>query len=76
MAAAHREHLLLAAGQRPALLGDALLEAGEELEDVVEVGLDGVLVLAQERAHLEVLHDRHAREDAPTLGNLDDAAAR
>ena len=28
---------------------------------------------AQERAHLEVLHDRHAREDASTFGNLDDA---
>ena len=73
--AAHREHLLLAAGERAALLGDALLEAREELEDVVEVGLDLVLVLAQERAHLEVLHDGHAREDATTLGNLDDALA-
>ena len=31
------------------------------------------LSLAQERAHLEVLEDRHAREDAPALGNLDDA---
>ena len=53
--AAHREHLLLAAGQRAALLGDALLEAREELEDTLEVGLDAVLVLAKERAHLEVL---------------------
>ena len=32
-----------------------------------------LVVLAREGAHLEVLADRHAREDAPALGRLGDA---
>ena len=42
--AADREHLLLAAGQRPALLLLALLQAREERVDAVEVLADALLV--------------------------------
>src|SRR3954453_18667286 len=69
---AHREHLLLAAGHRAALLLLALLEAREERVDAVDVLADPGAVAAGERAHLEVLEDRHPREDAPPLGRLGD----
>ena len=65
---AHRQHLLLAARHRSRLLGEALLQAREQVEDPVHVGGDLGLVVAQERAEVEVLGDGHAREDAPTLG--------
>jgi hypothetical protein len=47
----------------------------EELEDLLEVGCDLVLVVAQERTHLEVLAHGHVREDPPALGHLDDPFA-
>src|SRR6185295_6355928 len=61
-----RKHLLLAAGQRPALLGDPLAETGEERQDAVDVGLDR-LEIAGERAHLQVLEDGQPGEDPATL---------
>src|SRR3712207_8940015 len=45
------------------LLADALLQAGEQREDPLHVAGDRRLVLAREGAHLEVLADRHPRED-------------
>src|SRR4051812_45999708 len=68
-----REHLLLAAGHRPALLALALLQAREQRVHAVQVLADALRVPARERAHLEVLEDRHAREDPPALGRLRDA---
>ena len=62
------EHLLLAAGHRPGLLGDALPQPREQLEHPLLVLGDVRLVLAQERAEVEVLGDGHAREDPPALG--------
>src|SRR4051794_14174523 len=70
--AADREHLLLAAGHRAALLTLALLEAREQRVHAVEVLADAGGIAAREGAHLEVLEDAHAREDAPSLRRLGD----
>ena len=53
------------------------LSTREELEDVIEVGVQLLLggLPPLEGAHLEVLVDAHVREDVPALGNLDDALA-
>src|SRR4051794_24811160 len=67
-----REHLLLAARHRPALLALALLQAREQGVHAVEVLADALRVAARERAHLEVLEHGHAREDPPALGRLRD----
>ena len=56
----------------PGLLADALRQPREELEDAVAVRGDLGLVLAQERAEVEVLVDRHPREDPPALGRVAD----
>src|SRR5262249_43918780 len=71
--AAHREHLLLAAGHGPALLLLALLEAREQRVDAIDVLADRLRVLAREGAHLEVLQHGHAREDAAPLRRVGDA---
>src|SRR2546425_3252637 len=68
-----REHLLLAARKRPALLVQAFLQAREEAEDALLVLLDALHVVSRERAHLQVLADGHARKDAPALGRVRDA---
>src|SRR3712207_8233178 len=53
---------LFRSGHRARLLLLALLEAREEREDVVEVGVD-LLVTAQVRAHVEVLRsEEHTSE--------------
>src|ERR671917_1086071 len=64
------EHLLLAPAHRAGLLLYALLQAGEELEDAVHVPADAVAVVAVVGAHLQVLADRHAREDLAPLRAL------
>ena len=69
-----REHLLLAAGERPGLLAPALLEAGKEREAVREVVLEGD-VAAAVRAEDQVLLHAHAAEHLAPLGNERDAAA-
>ena len=74
-AAADREHLLLAAGERPRLLALALGEAREEVEDAVEILVDVAALLALVGAHLEVLEHGHPREDAAALRRLRDAHA-
>ncbi len=61
------QHLLLAAGHRARLLLAPLVQAREELEDALDVGLEVLPVGALERAHLEVLAHGHAREDAAAL---------
>src|SRR6185369_10945307 len=66
------QHLLLAAGQRAGFLCLAFLQAREEAVHPLEVGLHLCLVLARERAHLEVLVDRHPAEDTAALGRLAD----
>src|SRR5260221_1259914 len=53
--AADREHLLLAARQGSRELRDALLQAGEELEDAVHVLLDPGRILPEERPHPQVV---------------------
>ena len=68
--AAHRQHLLLAAGQRAGLLVTAFLQTGEQAVDHVEVLLEVRLVLQAERAHLQVLFDAHACEDVAPFRNV------
>ena len=63
----HRQHLLLAARERAGELRAALVEEREEPVDALEVVLE--VVLAQIRAHLEVLEHGHGREHAPVLGD-------
>ena len=64
--AGEREHLLLAAGQRPGQLRAPFGEAGEAGEGtVLEIG-DGD---AAERRHQEVLAHGEVREDPSTLGD-------
>src|SRR5207245_443135 len=63
-----REHLLLAARERPAELPPPLGEDRKQRADVVEVAPDAVLVIAREGADPEVLGDREPREDLPPLG--------
>ncbi len=67
------EHLLLAARERARDLGQAFLEAREEGEDPLEVGLDPVIAPAV-GAHHEVLLDAQTLEDAPALGDMGDPA--
>ena len=69
------QHLLLAPGQRAALLGGALAQAREQREHALEVGRDRVAVGAGEGAHLQVLEHGHAREDPATLRRLRDPQA-
>ena len=71
---ADRAHLLLAARHRPGLLRLPLGQAREQMEDALEILLQPALVLALERAHLEVLEHGHPREQLPPLGRLGDAA--
>src|SRR5690606_39889757 len=66
---AHRHHLLLATGQRPGLLVQALLDPGEDLEDALHVLFDVLPVLTQVGADLEVLPHRHPLEQATVLGD-------
>ncbi len=67
--ARHGEHLLLAAGHGAGELVAAFLQAREQHEHALDVGGDAGLVLAHERAHLQVLGDGHAREHAAPLGH-------
>src|SRR3954451_16711924 len=63
--AADREHLLLAAGERPAKLALALPQAGKERVDALQIGGEGLAAPAPGGGRdLEVLVDRQAREDA------------
>ena len=67
--AAHREHLLLAAGERAGDLTAALLQAREALVNVRDARLDGGIGL-RVRAHLQILLHGHLLEDVASLGDL------
>src|SRR5579883_507436 len=71
-AAADCQHLLLAARQRAGVLRPALLQAGEDGDDVVEVLLPAGAATAV-AAELEVLANRQVGEDAPAFRDLDEA---
>ncbi len=73
--AGDRQHLLLAPRERAAALLDALLEAGKQRKDALDIGRE-VAGAGGGRAHLQILHHGHAREDAPALGRLRDPQAR
>src|SRR5439155_9831378 len=51
------------------------LETREKGEDALHVLLDAELVATRERAHPQVVHDLHAREEAAALRRLADAHA-
>src|SRR4051794_31359504 len=71
--ARERQHLLLAAAQRPGLLLAPLRQPGEVREDPLELGLDRAA--ARIGAEAEVLRDCQLRERAAPLGHVRDAEA-
>ncbi len=73
--ARHREHLLLAAGQRAGGLPAALLEAGKEIEHALDVVLDRGPVAADVGAHREIFLDGQRAEHAAALGDHGEAVA-
>ena len=70
--AADREHLLLAAGERPARLASRSRRRGKSAEHALEAGSDSVS-RPQVGAHLQVLAHREVREDAAALRHVGDA---
>ncbi len=66
----NRQHLLLAARQRAALLPRAVAQDGKQPMHAIEIARDGHRVAAAVRAHLQVLAHGQAREDATTLGHV------
>src|SRR4029079_14288830 len=60
-------------GQRAGLLAKALLQHREMLVHALDVGDDAGLVLAADRAELQVLLDRQRREGAAALRHMRDA---
>src|SRR4029079_16839013 len=72
--AGDRQHLLLAARERAAALGLALVENGEDLEGAGEILLE-IPGIGAGRTHLQVFEHRHAREDAAAFRRLRDAEA-
>ena len=66
--AAHRQHLLLAAGQRSGGLLPPLLKPREPLIDRLKIVLrDGAFC---ERAHLQIFHDGHLQENPPPFRHM------
>jgi hypothetical protein len=66
-----RGRLLLAARHRAGPLAFPLLEDWEQLVGTPHVGIERFLApRIEDRAHLQVLEDGHAREDTPSLGRL------
>ena len=71
------QHLLLAAGQRAAALGEAFLQAREQREDAFQPrGAVGLAAVGGVGAHLQVLRHAHAREDSAAFRRLRDAQPR
>ena len=68
-----RQHLLLAARQRPAGLLQPLLEQREESEHHVQVGRDRLGVSLRDGSQTEVVADRQATEDPASLRAVRDA---
>ena len=67
------QHLLLAAGQQPRLLGQALPQPGKALEHPVAPPSELAAPRRLKAAELEVLIDRHLGEDLTAFGDLTDA---
>ncbi len=74
--ASDRKHLLLAAGQRAAALMRARFQQREQGVDTFQIRVEAVGIVGNDRAHLQILEHRHAREDAPALRRLHDAEPR
>ncbi len=64
-----RDHLLLAARERPRELLEPLVHAREQLEHALVVGCQVLAALSQRRAELEVLAHRQLPEQAAVLGH-------
>ena len=69
----HRDHLLLAAGERPGELLPTLGEQRKDRVDALEV-LSEVRARSQVGAHLEVLEHGHRAEQPAVLGDDREAA--
>ena len=70
---AHGQHLLLAAGQGAGQLPAALLQAGEELIDPLDILFNLSPVLAEIGAYFQIFQHRHIGKDPPALGTHGDA---
>ena len=73
--AAEREHLLLAARERPGALASALLHPREVLGDALDVLLD-LTVAPRVRAEAQVLGHGQVDEGAAPFGHVGDARPR
>ena len=75
--ASDRDHLLLAARQRAGVLVEPLLDAREQCEHALMVGIEfgGRAMTPAERTQRQVLAHGHAPEQAARLGHQRDAAA-
>src|SRR5207248_1158676 len=62
------QHLLLSTRKSAAALLQSLFQPGKQLERSLKVFADTGGVAPSEGAHLQVLLNGHARENAPTLG--------
>ena len=67
---ANRQHLLLAARERPSNLLAALLQAWQPLEYGFIILVDAALIIPDIGAHLQVLLHRHPRKDPAPFRNL------
>ncbi len=71
--APHRQHLLLPAGERPAVLAQPLLQPWEAPVHPLQTLLDPLRVVPRVCPHVQVLPHRQRSEDLPPLGNLNHA---
>src|SRR3972149_10349621 len=70
------QHLLLAARQRAATLMLPRLEQREERIDALQIPVESGWIIGNDGAHLEMLDNCHAREDAAPLWRLHNAEPR
>src|SRR5713226_2583098 len=68
-----RQHLLLAARERPGHLRPSLAQPREEREDLVELGREPRAVAPREGSHLEVLVHGESGEELAAFGDPGDA---
>ncbi len=73
--AADRQHLLLAARQRPSLLSAPFLEARKMRVHLLDIRGDAGPVVADHRAELQVFFDRDAQKCAAAFRHVGDAEA-
>src|SRR6266436_4038119 len=66
-----RQHLLLAPGERASALIEPFLEPRKQREYPLQVAIE-MSGIGERGADLQVLHDRHAHEDAAAFGCLGD----